>query len=147
MQSSTVPKDVERTRSATAQSSRPSTPEPEMPSSATEAQLNTAPHGERKSPNSHRRNRHAPVLGSVFGPMVSTPHGVMPLLPLVTKQGPRAPGVPRGRVGQLSTIGEVGAEAESEELRKEAEKEKEEYGVRKIRFEDYHSKSENHEKK
>ena len=70
----------------------------------------------------------------------------MPLLPLAAKQGSRAPGVPHGSVSQLSTIGEVGAEAELEERQKKAEKEKEEYGVRKIRFEDYHSKPENKKK-
>lgn len=72
----------------------------------------------------------------------------MPLLPLAARQGSQAPGVPRprGSVGQLSTIGEVGAEAELEERQKEADKEKEEYGVRKIRFEDYHSKTESQKK-
>lgn len=56
----------------------------------------------------------------------------MPLLPLATKQGQRAPALPRGSAGQLSTIGEVGAEAEGET----SQKEKEEDGVRKIRFDE-----------
>ena len=71
----------------------------------------------------------------------------MPLSPLVAKRGPRASGLPRGSVGQLSTIGEVAAEAEDEELQREAQRETEEHGVSKTRFDDSHSKPDNKEKK
>lgn len=70
----------------------------------------------------------------------------MPLSPLAPKQSSRASVVPRGIFGRLGTIREVGAEAEFEECQKEAEKEKEKYNVRKIRFEDHHLKPENNEK-
>lgn len=118
-----------------------------MPSKMTVPRLKTPPPGEGNTPKSHRRNRHAPVVGPVFGPLVSTSHGVMPLSPLAVKEGSRALVLPRGSVDRLGTIGEVGAEAEGEEWQKKAEEEKEKYGVKKIQFGDDHSKPEIKEKK
>lgn len=83
--------------------------------------------------------------------MVLTPHGVMPLSPLVAQSTSTSPIVPRGSAGRLDTIGEVGAEAEAEaeaeEGQREREEEKGKQVARKIRFWDEIGKPDDSEKK
>lgn len=67
-----------------------------------------------------------------------TPHGVMPLSPLVAQPTSTSPIVPRGSAGRLDTTGEVGAEAEAKAEAVEGHNEREEAKgkqvARKIRF-------------